>query len=121
MWGMDEWQFWELLASRVNQCWPAVRGDQPGYFDHFEPTRYYLGGQSPRITGRVEFVSRQCVEDSTFTVFLRQSVDSLVEIQWASLLPPNGAMGWLTDGIKGIEISPVNPPGQTPDTASVLN
>jgi hypothetical protein len=115
---MNEDEFWRLLRFQINCCVPGLLDPRIGYCDWFEPKHYFLDGRSPRITGHVGFVCVRGVSDLAFTLFLGRSVDSLEEIQWEFLLPPDGSTGWLLDHGNQIEINPkwaTKPPAPNPD------
>jgi hypothetical protein len=109
---MSEDDFWGLLQFRMNR--PGATSGKLGYCDGFEPKHYHLDGSLPHIAGRVGFVSGRQARDVAFTLVLRRPVNSPEEIDWATLLPPDGATGWLTEHGDRIEIAPsraVNAPG----------
>jgi hypothetical protein len=102
---VSEAEYWESLRSRVNRL---SAGKPHGWCDWFEPRKYDLDGPSPRITGRVGFVSGRDAAKFEFTLFLAHAADSLTAIEWATLLPPDGTTGWLSCDIERnrIEIDP---------------
>ena len=96
---MSEAEFWEALRFRIN-CLPAdapaPRPALPGWCDWLEPRRYALGGPSPRITGRVGFVSGRDTWQLRFLLLLGRPIGTSPEVEWAVLLPPEGSGGWLS-------------------------
>jgi hypothetical protein len=107
---VGESEYWQLLQLRLNRKVAASPLELllPGWCDWFTPKKYVLDGSSPRIMGRVGFVSRRNVSEWGFTLFLDQAVGTLTEIEWETLLPPEKNTGWLTfDSFQNrIEIRP---------------
>ncbi len=123
---MSEAEYWESLRFRIN-CLPTSRSAGgvalPGWCDWLEPRRYILDGPSPRITGRVGFVNGRDAWRWRFTLSLGRPVGPAPEIAWATLLPPEGSVAWLSSDESGeaIWIDPragariVAEPGTAPD------
>jgi hypothetical protein len=90
---VSESEYWELLRFRIN-CLPTTAGRPalPGYCDWFEPRRYVLDGPSPRITGRVGFVSGRNAWQRPFALLVGRPVGSSSEVEWATLLPQRNRM-----------------------------
>jgi hypothetical protein len=106
---MTESEFWWNLRIRIMSGVPGSREPLPGYCDWFEPKKYVLDGDAPRITGTVGFLpgGRSAVK-LTFTLFLAHSVACCDEIDWAKLLPPDDVGDWITYSSDGshMEIRP---------------
>ena len=93
---MNESDFWDALRFRINRL-PAAdsEGARLGWCDWFEAKRYILGGPSPRITGRVGFVSGRDAWQLRFVLLVSRQVGAAQEIEWSALLPPEDSAGWL--------------------------
>jgi hypothetical protein len=110
---VGESEYWKCLQFRVNRGVAGSPQSLSGWCDWFEPKTYVLDGPSPRIMGRMGFVSGRGAAEYTFTLFLKYAVGPLNEIDWAPLLPPDGTTGWLSfdSGLIEIEVlldSPTN-------------
>jgi hypothetical protein len=94
---MDEAGYWTSLRFRIN-CLPtdhpAGRVARPGWCDWFEPRRYVLDGPSPRITGRVGFVSGRHAWERHFILLVGSPFESSA-VEWDKLLPPEDSESWL--------------------------
>ncbi len=93
-----ESHFWGSLEYRVcSEIAGLCRKAHRRYWcDGFIPDNYALDDLVPRIEGRVWMVNGQRDELWSFTLLLDQPVSSAEEVDWASLLPPEGVTRWLT-------------------------
>lgn len=96
---MSESDFWDALRFRMNRLpaedW-ARSGVRPGWCDWFEPKSYTLGGPSPRISGRVGFVSDWDAWQFRFVMLVGHPIRTPPEVEWVALLPPEDSVGWLS-------------------------
>jgi hypothetical protein len=94
---MDEAGYWMHLEYRICREFAAMQNwDLRHYWcDGLIPDRYHLQGSPPRITGQAWVCYGQRQQEWKFTLFLPDSVGSIEEIDWASLLPAENVTRWL--------------------------
>jgi hypothetical protein len=93
---VSESEFWQRLQLHLNRHvndWPM---GLTGWCDGFTPKRYIFDGPLPCISGRVWFLSGRDAAELDFTLTLKRAVGSLSDIEWATLLPSDNAVGWLS-------------------------
>jgi hypothetical protein len=96
---VDESDFWNHLEYRVCREIEGLRRPELRRFwcDGFIPSRYDLGGPSPRIVGRVWMGSGPREQQEwEFDLLLRGPVASREAIEWSTLLPLPEVTRWLT-------------------------
>ena len=94
------------LARRESHAMPPrSRG---WWCDGFIPQAVHLAGNHPQIVGRAWIMRGQDGEPWDFTLHLRRHFASRDEIEWSSLLPNEGSIGWLSVhwSRKMLEINP---------------
>jgi hypothetical protein len=87
---MTDREYLEEVRLRINQS-----GDLSvlGYCDFLEPKRYFVGAPEPRVEGVIYFVGDR-TNQLKFALLLPADTESLEDIAWISLLPPQGSRGW---------------------------
>jgi hypothetical protein len=107
---MTERDFWVGLEFRLCGEFAGLLERRYQYFwcDGFIPSQYHLDGPSPRITGRCWICDGPAQDDWEFALLLPGPVASREDIDWASLLPPEGVTRWMAfdEGRRYIEIEP---------------
>ena len=95
---MNEADFWLRLEGRI--C-DELRGmDDKSlrrlWCDGIVPSQYRLNDEVPQITGYAWIVAGTSKDAQwDFVLFLPRSAPSRDAMEWASLLPPDGATDWL--------------------------
>jgi hypothetical protein len=115
---VSESDYWESLRFRIN-CLPTnhlAGGLLPGWCDWIEPKRYVLAGPSPRISGRVGFVSGRDAWQRRFILLVGHTVGQSSEIEWAMLLPPEDSDAWLWSD-QGGQVIMLDPRGRLREIA----
>ena len=100
---MDESRYWAALEFRICREFAGMPEDHWRYFwcDGLIPERYDLDDPTPRISGRAWVCNGRRQAEWEFTLHLPQPVRSREEIEWASLLPPEGVTRWLALDLRG--------------------
>jgi hypothetical protein len=120
---MGEADYWASLEYRVSREFGGMADFDLRHFwcDGFMPADYHLTGSDPRITGRAWVCFGQHPQQQwEFTLFLGRPFGSREEIDWPSLLPPEGVTRWLAIDRAGarLQIEPAaavpDPPGRSP-------
>ena len=107
---LSEDDFWRRLEIRV--CLELLAMPDPALrwlgCDGFDPRRWYISDETPRVEGRAWFLEGPNQTQWWFTLFLPGPFNSRDEIPWASLLPSEDVTRWLAldRARKRIQIEP---------------
>jgi len=96
---VNEPEYWSRLEYRVCHELDGLRRTEarPYWCDGFEPHRYILGGQSPRILGRAWMgAGPRGMEQWEYILHLGRAFARIEDIEWSSLLPSMDVTRWLT-------------------------
>jgi hypothetical protein len=94
---LDEGEFWLSLEFRVTRELAGMPRKHRGalWCDGIAPGAYWLAEQPPRIDGEAWIGYGTTTDVWRFTLFLPGPVRSREDIEWSSLLPPDGVTRWL--------------------------
>jgi hypothetical protein len=118
---MVESDYWVNLEFRVCREFAGMLENRLRFLwcDGFIPEQYLLEGPSPRIRGRSWICNGPRQDEWEFTLVLNHPVDSLSEIDWASLLPAENVTRWLTADTLGKRIQ-IDPSAAVADAAQIV-
>jgi hypothetical protein len=107
---MDEKVFWVSLEFRLCYEFAGLPERRYQYFwcDGFLPSQYLLEDARPRITGKAWICNGPAQDEWDFALLLPRPFGAREEIDWVSLLPPEGVTRWMAfdEGRRYIEIEP---------------
>jgi hypothetical protein len=115
---LSEDNFWRRLEIRVRRELAGMPEPALQWLgcDGFDPWRWYLDDETPRIEGRVWFLEGPRQTEWWFTLYLPRPFDSREDIPWPSLLPTEGVTRWLALDLVGKRIQ-IEPAAAVPDSA----
>ena len=95
---MKEAEFWDNLKHRLNvrKAGSTQMLILPGWCDLFTPLKYNHNEPEPRISGRVRFLTVSSAYDVEFLLHLHEQSETIEQINWETLIAPEGAVGWIT-------------------------
>jgi hypothetical protein len=94
---MDERTYWTALEFRLCAEFNGLpeRRLQYWWCDGLEPGQYLLDSSPPQITGGAWICNGPKQDIWRFILFLDKSYGSREEIDWSSILPPQGVTSWI--------------------------
>lgn len=115
---MSEDDFWRCLESRVRRELAGMLDPALRWLgcDGFDPWRWYINDDTPRVEGRAWFLEGPKQTEWWFTLFLPRPFNSRDDIPWASLLPAEEVTGWLALDRVG-KMLQIEPAAAVPDPA----
>jgi hypothetical protein len=107
---MGERDFWVSLEFRLCREFAGLPDRRYRYLwcDGFLPREYRVDDTRPRVSGTAWICNGPAQDEWKFALLLPSPVGSREEIDWASLLPPEGVTRWMAfdEGRRYIEIEP---------------
>jgi hypothetical protein len=93
---MTEREFWGRLEWRLGAEFDGLPERRHRYLwcDGLIPEEYLLEGPRPRIEGTA-FMGNSGQDRWRFVLFLGRAYQSVEEIDWCALLPPDGVTCWM--------------------------
>jgi hypothetical protein len=89
---VQEDEFWLQLRFLINgRERPWSCRDLLGYCDWFEVRCYRLGGERPRMEGRVGFLKGRGTVTWKFYLALPPGICEIADIDWSALLPQSAS------------------------------
>jgi hypothetical protein len=108
---VTEDEYWVHLEFRVCREFEGLAERRYRYFwcDGFFPEEYAIEGAAPRIAGLAWICNGPAQQEHwRFVLVLPRAVESVDEIDWGSLLPPENMTRWMLfdEAKRSIEIDP---------------